>query len=367
VKKTTITVYFLAIFIAVFGILIIFSVSAPVAQDKLNDSFYFVKKQSMWLFIALALQIFVMKLGYSKLYKFAPVLFKIGLLFLIIVLIPMFSTEIGGARRWIRICGIGFQPSEFMKIISIIFMARFLSDIKDDIKTFKQGFLKPFIPLLLIVVCILAGRDLGTSMIIACVTVAMFFVAGVKFRYLVGLVLSAVPFIGLAIYKYPFRMKRITAFLNPWSDPLNTSYQIIQSMVAITSGGLWGKGFGKGIQKYYYLPEAHTDFIFSIYAEETGLIGCIFLISLFVFLLFLCARITLRAKDYFGYLLGFGLTFLIAIQCIINIGVVTSILPTKGTPLPFISFGGSSLVVNMVAVGILISIERCSREERIKS
>ncbi len=362
-KKTLpITLFFLAIGLSLLGILIIMSSSADAAYDKCGDPYYFVKKQILWLLIGLSLQIFIMKIGYKKISEFSPYIFAGGLVLLILVLIPGFSTEIGGARRWLRLGPIGFQPSEFMKIITVIFMAGFLANLKEDVTTCMKGFVKPVFIIALVLLLVLAEKDLGTSIIIAIVLGGMLFAAGVRKKYLLMSIVMSAPMLVYAIWRYPFRMKRITAFLNPWNDPQNAGYQIIQSLMAISSGKWFGCGLGKGIQKYYYLPEAHTDFIFSIFAEETGFLGSFLLIALFTFLILMCIRICLKTVDRYSYILAIGLTMLIGIQIFINIGVVTSILPTKGTPLPFISFGGSSLVVNLIAIGILITIEKESRE-----
>ena len=360
-RKATFCLYIITLLLAIWGIIILFSASANFAYEKLGDSFYFVKRQTLWLFFGLIAQVFVIKAGYHKIAKHSNLLFISGIILLILVLIPIFSAEIGGARRWLRLGPLGLQPSEFMKLIIIIFISKFLADKSNVLPLSMKTFAFICVISVIVIALILAEKDLGTTIILGIIISSLLFISGISKRFLSCLFLISIPFIYLAILLQPFRFKRITAFLDPWGDPQGSSYQIIQSLVAISSGGWFGKGLGKGIQKYYYLPEAHTDFIFSIHAEETGFLGSSILICLFIILLIISMKITARAVDRLGYLLGMGLTLLIGVQFVINLGVVSSILPTKGTPLPFISFGGSSLVVNMIAVGMLISIEKYSR------
>jgi cell division protein FtsW len=365
-KKITFQLFFVALLLSLIGTIFIYSTTAFSSLEQLGDSFYYVKKQFLWILIGLMCQVVCMKLDVKWYHKNVKYIMAFNFFLLLLVLVPFFSMEIGGARRWLRFFGFSVQPSEFCKLATILCVAKLLALKEENPDLFP----KMYIVLFGIVICvfglIMAERDLGTTVILVSVIILMLYVAGMQLRYLFVMIFLLSPLFYLAIAKHAFRMKRILVYLDPWEDPQNAGYQIIQSMVAIGSGGVTGKGFGQSVQKYYYLPEAHTDFIFSIYAEETGLIGSVLLILLFGFLVVTAMRIAMYSRDLFSHLLASGLSFLFGLQVFVNIGVVTAILPTKGTTLPFISFGGTSLVVHMMAIGILISLEKYNRKDQNK-
>ncbi len=283
----------------------------------------------------------------------------LGIVMLIAVFVPGIGKSVGGARRWITFSGFAFQPSEAVKIILVVFfsdlMVRFQEN--DD-----SGILKTFIlPMLILGFClglIFVEPDFGMTMLIGTTVMIIFFAGGMKIRYLFTTFLAALPMAYCAVFRSAYRRKRILAFLNPWDQPQRNGFQIIQSFVALGSGGLFGVGLGQSQQKLFYLPEAHTDFIFSIIGEELGFMGCAFVLILFAALVSMCILLAMRIPDNFGRLLVVGIISMIGMQAALNIAVVSGSMPTKGLPLPFISFGGSNLVVNMTGIGIILNVAR---------
>ncbi|MFH1857901.1 MAG: putative lipid II flippase FtsW, partial [Candidatus Omnitrophota bacterium] len=273
-------------------------------------------------------------------------------------LIPPFGKESGGANRWFRIGGFSFQPSEITKIILLIYMADFLSRKKHILHQFREGFLPALLVMALVVGLILLQPDFGTAMAIATVLLFMFFLAGVKIPQLGLTVACFIPVSVFYILLKPHAWRRIMAFLAPERDPQGIGFQIIQSFVALGSGGLFGVGLGQSKQKLFYLPASHTDFIFSIIGEELGLLGTLSVVVLFFLFTWSCYRILRKVQDGFGRLLGFGITAMITLEALVNIGVACGALPTKGLPLPFISYGGSALIANLIGVGFLLNISR---------
>ncbi|MCG2675749.1 putative lipid II flippase FtsW [bacterium] len=348
------------------GIIMVYSASAILSLDKYNDPYFFLKRQMAWVFLGLVGMFFAARVNYRALPKLLKPLLLLTLFLLILVLFPQFGKEVAGARRWLRIGDFTLQPSEVAKLILILYMADTLSRKKEKIKDLVYGFLPPLIILGTIFILILRQPDLGTALIILAVILGMLFVSGVRLKHLFSLFLVALPGIWLLINKVGYRKRRILAFLDPWSDPQGYGFQIIQSLIALGSGGILGRGLGEGTQKLFYLPAPHTDFIFAILGEELGFLGGVAVIILFGAFIYFGARIARRAPDLFGSLLALGITTWIGLQAMINIGVATGTLPTKGIPLPFISFGGSSLIFSLIGVGILLSISLQShaRQER---
>ena len=338
------------------GIIMVYSSSAILSLERYNDPYFFLKRQLTWVFLGLVGMLFAARINYRALPKLLRPLLFFTLFLLILVLFPQFGKKIAGARRWLRIGDFTFQPSELAKLILILYMADTLSRKKEKIKNFVYGFLPPLLILVAIFILVLFQRDLGTALIILMVILGMLFVSGVRLKHLFFLFLIALPIIWLRIIKVDYTKRRILAFLDPWSDPLGDGYQIIQSLIALGSGGIFGRGLGEGTQKLFYLPAPHTDFIFAILGEELGFLGGVAVIILFGAFIYFGARIARRAPDLFGSLLALGITTWIGLQAMINIGVATGFLPTKGIPLPFISFGGSSLIFSLMGVGILMSI-----------
>ena len=280
----------------------------------------------------------------------------LALFLLVAVLIPGIGVVRGGAQRWIEIAGFTFQPSEFGKFALIVLLAKKLAQNQDRLGEFWKGFMPPVLITALFAGLVLLEKDLGGPVVMCIVAFIMLFLAGVRWRYLIP---SVAPFLG-AVYVFsitsPHRVKRLMAFMDPWQYRDDEGYQLIQSMAAFAQGAIWGRGPGAGEQKLYYLPEAHSDFIFAVWAEEMGLVGTVILVALFATLLIVALRVALCASDLFGALLAGGIISLVATQSVINMAVTTGMLPTKGLTLPFISWGGSSLIVLMALMGIVISV-----------
>jgi cell division protein FtsW len=271
-----------------------------------------------------------------------------------------FSAPINGARRWFGVGGIGVQPSELAKLVAIFFIAANLERRGRRIDDLAYAVLPIAIVVLALVALILPEPDFGTAMTLLLITAVMVFAAGLSYRYLAGLVLLSLPVLYIVVMGSAYRRRRTLAFLNPWEDPLGDGFQIIQSLIAIGTGGVWGKGLMNGVQKLFYLPEPHTDFIYSVIAEELGLIGATAVVLCFCVVTWRGLRIALSAPDPFGAFLALGLTTMIAAQAFVNISVVLGLMPTKGIPLPLVSAGGSSLLINLVGMGILLNVSQHS-------
>ncbi|HKB26891.1 MAG TPA: putative lipid II flippase FtsW, partial [Methylomirabilota bacterium] len=277
---------------------------------------------------------------------------------LVLVLVPPIGQAINGTRRWIRLGPVSFQPAELAKLALVVYLAAFLAKKREGLRDFRQGLLPPLAVAGALAALVLAQPDLGNCLTLLALTFGLLYLAGVRPVHL-GLVLApAVPLLALAIWVAPYRLRRITAFVDPWADPRGSGFQIIQSWLAFGNGGILGEGIGGSKQKLFYLPESHTDFIFAIIGEELGFVGAAAIVGLFVVLVWRGLRIGLRAPDPFGAYLALGITVLIATQTLVNLGVVTGLLPTKGLPLPFISFGGSALLVTMLSTGVLLNISQ---------
>ena len=358
VRKTRISLLTISIVLICIGIVMIYSSSSIYAAEKYHDSFYFLKRHLVFLIIGLLFTFLAMLIDYRWLRKHAKKLLWVSFFLLVLVLIPGVGREVAGARRWFRFKFISFQPSELANLALIIYIADFISRKQDKIKALVTGLIPPVCVLGAFCALILLEPDLGTTIALASVVLIMLFVAGVRGRYILSLILCSLPAVYFLIFSVPYRKARILAFLNPWLDPKGTGFQIIQSQIAIGSGGLFGLGLGHSKQKLFYLPAAHTDFIFSIIGEELGLFGTLGVIALFIIFIQQGLKIIKNAQDKFGYFLALGLILMISLKAIVNIGVSCGVFPTKGLPLPFISYGGSSLIFDMVSLGILINIAR---------
>jgi len=340
------------------GVVMVYSASAIVAADRFNDPYLFLKKQLFWALLGVACLLGALRLDYRRLERIGwPILIVAGVL-LVLVLVPPLAQPINGTRRWLRLGFMSFQPAELAKLALVIYLAGYLTQKRDELADFRRGLLPPLLIAGALAVLILAQPDLGNCLTLVAVTFALLYLAGGRARYLGAIIGAALPFIALAIFLAPYRMRRITTFLDPWSDPRRSGFQIIQSWLAFGGGGLFGRGIGESKQKLFYLPEAHTDFIFAVIGEELGFVGALAVIALFAILIWRGLRVGLRAPDPFGAYLALGITVLIATQTLVNLGVVTGALPTKGLPLPFISFGGSALLVTMVGTGVLLNISQ---------
>lgn len=339
-----------------FGLVMVFSASAITAQDKLGDSFYFLKRQAVAAGIGLVGMAVAMKLGYRRMARLAYPLLILSIILLVLVLIPGLGTKVGGAKRWLRLPGISLQPAEIVKLAWVIYLSYSLAKKREKVQSFSVGFLPHLgVAGVLVVLCMLEP-DFGSSVALLFLMFVMLFAAGAKLSYLVGSVLLAIPIAWTAIASSAYRMTRITAFLDPWANRKGSGYQVAESLMSIGSGGLTGLGLGDGRQKLFFLPEAHTDFIVSIIGEELGLLGIAALIALYALIIWRGIRASLHATEAFGTYLGLGITSLVAFQAITNMCVAMGLVPTKGLTLPFISYGGSSLIVLMGAAGLLLSI-----------
>ncbi|KPK98002.1 MAG: hypothetical protein AMJ95_06385 [Omnitrophica WOR_2 bacterium SM23_72] len=353
INLLTVTVILICI-----GIVMIYSASSIYALERYKDSFFFLKRHLSFLLIGMLLTFFVMSVDYRKLKDYAKPLLLISLLLLVLVLIPGIGREVSGARRWFRYKFISFQPSELASLCMIIYMADFISRKGHEIKDFLKGFVPALSVIGFMALLILMQPDLGTTIAIVVVALIMLFIAGARLSHLLSMLIAGLPLLYVLIFSVPYRKMRILAFLNPWMDPKGSGFQIIQSQIALGSGALFGVGLGHSRQKLFYLPAAHTDFIFSIIGEELGLLGTLGVILLFMIFLQQTLKIIKNANDRFGTFLAMGLVLMFALKAAINIGVSCGLLPTKGLPLPFISYGGSSLIFDMISVGLLVNIGR---------
>jgi cell division protein FtsW len=348
----------LSVCLTCLGVVMVFSSSSIMAVRDYGDSLHFLKRQGGYALIGFALMALLMRVDLQVLRKAAwPVLCLCALL-LLAVLIPGVGKRVGGAARWIRIAGVTFQPAEFAKIGLVLFMAHSLARKQEKVKSFKLGFLPYMIILAVLLGLLLVQPDLGSALTIGIVAITMLLVAGTRLSYLVGAGLIALPFLYFMVMSVDYRRRRIMAFLNPWEDPSNTGFQIIQSWIAFGSGGAFGQGLGESKQKLFFLPEAHTDFIFSVIGEELGFIGVIVIAAMFMLLILRGIKTSLHAPDEFSCFLAFGITLLIGMQAFANMAVVMGMVPTKGLALPFLSYGGTSLVTTLGSIGLLLNVSR---------
>ena len=358
VRNIRINLFIVTVILICFGIVMIYSASSIYAWERYNDSLFFLKRHLVFVFLGVVLAFLTLSFDYRNLKRWAKPLLIFSAFLLILVLIPGIGREVAGARRWFRFKFISFQPSELANLAMIIYVADFISRKGDDIKTFLRGFLPPVCILGFLALLILIQPDLGTTLALGIVVFIMLFVAGIRPAYLLSILLVSLPMLYVLIFNVPYRRMRILAFLNPWLDPKGSGFQIIQSQIALGSGGIFGQGLGHSKQKLFYLPAAHTDFIFSIIGEELGLLGTLGIIILFMIFIQQSLKVVKNSPDKFGYFLSIGLVSMICLKAAINIGVSCGILPTKGLPLPFISYGGSSFIFDLVSVGILMNIAR---------
>jgi len=347
------------------GVVMLFSTSAFQSNDRYGDPNYLLKRQLVWLLISGVCCVVAAGWPYPKWRAICgPALLICGF-FLLLVLVPGIGRKIGGARRWLVFGGMQVQPSEFAKLALIIWLAHYLAKEKRRIHLFGRGFVVPMAVTGVCLVLTIAEPDFGSTALMAFVAFAMMFIAGVRIAYLLPTIVTGLTAFGLLIFHSPVRQARMLAFLDLEKYKSGPGYQVYQAILAFGSGGLNGLGLGNSRQKMYFLPEAHTDCIFPIVGEELGLIGTLAVLALFVALIACAVVISMKTPDLFGQYLGLGVTLLIAMQVLINVGVVTALLPTKGLALPFISYGGSNLLMNLMAVGILLNIFRFGASEAV--
>jgi cell division protein FtsW len=344
------------------SILMVYSASVEWARDRWDDPYRFLTKQVMWAALGLAVLAVMMRVDY-RLYRLPAFIWSSLVAVTVCLIAVFFMPAQNGAHRWLGVGGLGIQPSEFAKIVAIVFTAALLERRMHRINEVRYALLPIALAVGGLILLIYPEPDLGTAVSLGLIVAVVTFAAGVSFAYIVGAALAIVPVVVAAVMMVPFRQRRIIAFLDPWSDPLGQGYQIIQSLVAVGTGGISGRGLMNGVQKLLYLPYPHTDFIYAVIAEELGLIGATILLVCFVIVAWRGLRISLRAPDAFGALLAIGLTTMVVVQALVNISVVLGLLPTKGIPLPFVSFGGSSMLVNFLAMGILLNISQHTASE----
>ena len=338
------------------GTAMIYSSSSIIALEKFKDGQYFLKKQLFFVLIGLTSMIIMTKVSYTQLRKWAYPTMLLSFVLLSMLFIPHLGMRRGGAMRWLNLGGFSFQVTEMVKITIVIFLAHLLTRKAHQLKDFSKGVLIPLVITSITILLILLEPDFGTAVIIATILLLMLCIAGSQIKHLLFLVVAFIP-VGVALILYKgYRLTRLTAFLDPWKDADNTGFQIIQSLLSFGSGGTFGVGIGDGMQKLFYLPEPHTDFILSIIAEESGFIGVAIVIVMFAIFAFRGFMIALKAPDLFGTLLASGLTMVIAMEAFINIAGVMGLIPLKGLVLPFLSYGGTAFIMTMTAVGILLNI-----------
>ncbi len=340
------------------GLVMIYSASGIYALQEMGDATYFLNRHFMFLIIGSFATFAVMSFDYRELRKYVKPLLVITIILLVFVLIPGIGKSTYGARRWFRVGPINFQPSELAKLTVLIYTADFLARKKSKIGNFVEGFLPLVMILGIVSLLIVKQPDLGNTVLIASVMLIMMFIAGANTLHIGILGLLSLPVLYYLIARVAYRLKRIIAFLDPWQDSQGIGFQLSQSQIALGSGGLLGVGLGHSVQKLFFLPAAHTDFILSIIGEEFGLVGTVSVVLLFAAFIWQGARIAKRTTDPFGYYLAIGIVAMLGLQAVVNIGVSIGAFPTKGLPLPFISYGGSALIFNLVAVGLLLNISR---------
>jgi len=358
IKKTHFDLWLLVLTIVLvtLGVTMVYSSSAVLAHERFGDSYYYLKRMLFFALIGFGLMIAAMRIPYRIYCKLAYPILLGSLALCVLVFVPGIGRTIGGATRWLRFGPFAFQPSELAKVALVLFLAYSLQKKADRIRSFRVGIIPHLIIMAVVAGAILMQRDFGSAIMIAVVTWLMLFAAGARLAYLFGMAAFVLPFAYIFLSGEGYRRRRILAFLNPWSDQYGAGFQIIQSFVAFNEGGWFGKGLGQGQQKLFYLPEAHTDFIFSVLGEELGLVGVIVVITLFALFCYRGLRIALNAPDLYGRYVAIGATVLVCLSSVFNIAVVMGLLPTKGMTLPFISYGGSSLIVSLFVVGILLNV-----------
>ena len=342
----------------IISLFMIYSASFIWANYKFNNPFKYVINQGIFSIIGIILLFIISKIDYKLYYKKSNIILLSCIVLLILVLIPGIGVVRNGSRSWFQIASFGIQPSEFTKIALIIFTSKYLEKSNKFLKDYKKGVFPILFILLLLFGLIMLEPDFGTGMIIVITIIAMLFISGVNMKFFIFLgIIGVIGIIGLIIIA-PYRMDRITSFINPWSDPLGTGFQIIQSLYAIGPGGLFGVGYLNSRQKAFYLPEPQTDFIFSIIAEEFGIVGTLIILLLFAIILIRGIKISLKQTNLFAKYLSFGLIFQLIVQVIMNLSVVIGLIPVTGVTLPFMSYGGSSLLTSLIGIGILLNISK---------
>ena len=338
------------------GVVMVYSASAVYAGARLGDGLWFFKRQLAGAVLGLLALLAVLKLGHRRLEKLAVPLLGLSLLLLLLVHVPGLGHVAGGARRWLKLPGMQFQPSELAKIALVLWLARSLAHKQDRIQAFSVGMLPHLVVLALLSALLLLEPDFGTTVVVACVTFALLFVAGARLAWLAGGAALAAPLAAFLIWRSRYRLQRVLTFLDPWADPRGHGYQAVESLLGFGAGGASGVGLGASHQKLFFLPAAHTDFILSIVGEELGFAGVAAVLLLFAVLAWRGVRAAHAASDAFGCYAALGMTILLSLEALVNAGMALSLLPTKGMALPFVSYGISSALVSLVAAGVVLSV-----------
>lgn len=351
-RKTFVTLFSLPILLSVIGLFFVFEASYVQSFGEFHDSFHYFKIQAVWIVLGIVIMAVLSYVDYHKLYYGAFFLMLINIFLLFLVLIPGVGHQVNGAMRWLELAGIRFQPTEMAKLSAIVYLSSWF------ITKERKRFFSFIILLGLLMFLIILQPDMGTAVIIFVLSIIIYFLAGIELHYLLLLIPASLTGFFILAKSSPYRMRRLMAFFDPTADPLGITYHINQIMIALSNGGLFGQGFGSSMQKNLYLPEAHTDSIFAIIGEEVGFVGSFILISIFILLIVYIFRIAEKAPDRFGRLLGGGIFAFFAVQTFINLGSMVHIMPLTGVPLPFISYGGSNLLLSFSLIGISLSIAR---------
>ena len=360
-EPTNIIMYLVTTFLVI-GIIMIYSTSSAKVTDSTHTMNTAFLRHIMWVSIAIIGMLIMMRIDYHYLQKYSTAIFIIALAGLVVVLIPEIGTVTYGARRWVRFGSyFGYQPSEFAKLAMIIFMSGYIAKNQEKMSTFARGFVVPIVLIGVVSLLILKEPDFGTAMFISMISFVLIMVGGTRIIYVMFTMIASIPHIYQILHNIPtYRHNRLLAFLDPWKDPMGIGYQIIQSWIALGSGGIAGLGMGESRQKLFFLPMSDNDFVFSIIGEEFGFIGTTSIVVMFALLTWQGIRVCKTTSDPFGFFLSLGITISLGLQAAINIAVVTGSIPTKGLPLPFISTGGSSILLSMLAIGILLNIAKQS-------
>lgn len=350
-------IYCVTLVLVVVGLLMVFSASAVMAKERYGSPYNFVSRQAVWAVAGLAAMTLLMRVNYRQYNKQSVVYATIGAT-TVLLLAAFFMRDSHGAHRWIKFGPLSLQPSELAKPTLVLFLAWWLQDRMHRIDDFRQTILPAALPSLIFIGLIVKEPDLGTALVCAAVTALLLYLAGMNFKYLGYAALASAPLLYVLLFRVKFRRERILAFINPEADPLGKGFHIIQSLIAVGTGGLHGLGYMEGRQKLFYLPESHTDYIFANISEEVGLVGALAVVALFAIFGYRGFRAAVLSTDPFARLLAFGVTATILIQAFFNISVVLALVPTKGITLPFVSYGGTSLFITLASVGVLLNITR---------
>ena len=350
------TLLLIVLILGLLGLVMVYSASGILAAKTYQDSIYFLKKQLLWMGLGLLLFVIASRVELDRLG--AWIVPMTCLIFALLVGVLLFGAEINGSRRWLRLGPVTFQPSELAKLFMVIYLSHYIAKKEERLSDFSEGLAPALVMIGLLAALILVEPDLGTTAILVSTSLLLLFLGGVSLRHLLPVGLAMIPLFLYWILRTPYRRERVMTYLNPWGDPGDAGFQMIQSYLALGSGGTVGLGLGEGRQKLFFLPEPHTDFIFAVIGEELGLIGTFLVLFLFVWLLWKGTRVALATEEPFSRLLAMGATLMLTLPALMNMGVVTGLLPTKGLPLPFVSYGGSSLLVSWAALGLLFNVSR---------